>query len=405
VEAAPNRTNPFRQEALRAQYDAPALQHLPTVQTSRWAALAFIASVFGVVGLVAALGRVELTTLAAGSLVVQNGPRPVAAQLTGVVRNLTLRAGDRVDAGQSIAQIEAEELRARVDKATRLVQALRAEQQEADRVSEQLQRSSVSALHRKRRLLEERAVLKEAQIARREPHANRMRLLVREGVNSEVDAMVAAEAASATREELLALRQEGAELGIQLAERDHRFEMEKLHRALEVQQAEVSLAEAEALVVLGELRAPVSGRLESLLVSEGQVTQAGTLVARIIPDGEIPKVVVFAPADDAAFLRTGTMGSLEFPSLPVSEFGKARAVVTRVGTDLALPAEVLDVLGTQPEPSGALVRVELTPKADATWAHMSPHLGSGARVLCRLETRKRRIAVLLFDFLRKWYPE
>lgn len=395
----------FRQQALRAQYEEPRVEPLPAVETSRWVALLFFLSAVGALVLMAILGRVEVTTTAAGNLVIQNGPRPVLAQASGVVRDLSVKAGERVAEGQVIARIEAEELRARVDKAKRLLEILRAEQKQADEVSARFEAGALNALRSKSQLLGQRAVLKKAQVTRREPHAERMQQMAAEGVKSRVEAMGAEEAAEASREELLAIREEIAEIGIQIGDRRHRLRMDQLNRALNVRQAEVGLAEAEALVVLGELRAPEAGRLESLLATDGQVIQAGALVARIVPDGPVSKAVVFAPADEAAFLRAGINASLEFPSLPVSEFGRARATVIRVGTDLALTAEVMDVLGTRAEQPGGLVRVELTPQNDATWAKMSPSLGSGARVLCRLETRKRRIVTLLFDSLRKWYPE
>jgi multidrug resistance efflux pump len=229
--------------------------------------------------------------------------------------------------------------------------------------------------------------------------------LARQGAASEIEALRAEESASLAEEELLALREQVAEIGVQIADRKHSYGAERVERDFRVREAEVGLAEAKALAVLGSVLAPETGRVESLLVSEGQVVQAGSILARIVPDGTASCAVVFAPAKDASFLRVGLEASLEFPSLPVSEYGKARAKVTRVASDKALPAEVSDVLGADPGASSGLVRLEMNLVNDATWKKMAPRLHSGAHVIARLETRKRRIITLLFDFLRTWYPD
>jgi len=116
---------------------------------------------------------------------------------------------------------------------------------------------------------------KPKQLAQREPHAARMEQAEVEGVTSKVDAMGAQEAARAVREDLLVLKQQIADITIRIADRQHSSGSERLGRELELRQAEVGLAEAEAVAALGELRAPEAGNVESLLVAEEQVAQAG----------------------------------------------------------------------------------------------------------------------------------
>jgi multidrug resistance efflux pump len=232
-----------------------------------------------------------------------------------------------------------------------------------------------------------------------------VRELAKQGAASQFEALTAEDAASVAREELLLLRQQAAEIGVEIADRKHAYGSDRLEREFQVREAEVGLTEAETLAVLGQVRAPEAGRVESLLVSEGEVVQAGTTVARIIPSGRASSAVVFAPSSDAAFLREGLRASLEFPSLPVSEYGKAQAKVARVGNDLALPAEIRSVPGADLSATEGLIRVELTVVEDAAWTRMQPLLNSGAPVVARIETRKRRIITLVFDFLRAWYPD
>jgi multidrug resistance efflux pump len=403
--AKPGAAVPFREQALRARYEEPAPVVLPAVGRSRWLALGFITSAVAISLGIACFARIEVTSTAVGALRVQSGPRPIAAQVSGVVKQLVVKAGDGVLEGQVIARIESKEISARVEKAAHLVELLRNELSRADEVSSQLERQSLAGLESKRGLLFRRAALKKRQLAERETYAKGMQQAAAEGASSRIDALGAAEAAMAVREDLLLLQQQVADISIQINDRRHSSGVERLNRELDLRQAEVGLAEAEAIAALGELRAPESGTVESILLAEGQVAQSGSVAARLIPAGDASKVVVFAPAEDSAYLRAGLAANLEFPSLPVSDFGKARATVTRVGNDLASSAEIMEALGTELAPASRFVRVELTPANDETWKKMAPRLGSGARVIGRLETRKRRIITMVFDFLRKWYPE
>ncbi len=405
TEPEPRRASPFRNNALQARFEETSLSALPVVTTSRWATLLLLSSLALVLLTIAYLGQVEVTSKAVGSLRVAGGPRPITAQASGVITSLSVKAGDQVEADQLLARVEARDLYARVERNSRQVGLLREEGQRAKEAGDSLQQKTIAALEHKRGLLWKRARLKKAQIAARRSHAARMRELVRQGAASEFEALTAEEAASTAEEELLSLQQQAAEIGVEIADRRYAYGAEDIDRAFRIREAEVGLAEAETLAVLGGVKAPESGRVESLMVTEGQVVQAGEILGRVIPEGQASSVVVFAPAKDAAFLEEGQTASVEFISLPVSEYGKATGRVTRVASDLAVPREVNDVLGNGPEASADLVRVEVTVVADETWEKMAPRLSSGARVIARLQTRKRRIITLLFDFLRSWYPE
>ena len=403
--AAGQKVAPFRQQALCARYEEIHADPLPEVTGSRWTALLLLGSLVVLLSAVAYFGHVEVTSKAMGSLRVAAGPTAITVQASGVVANLRVKAGDAVEAEQQIASIEAKELKARVDRTSQQVELLREETRKARSATETLQQKSIQALEHKRNLLWQRAKLKQAQVTARRGHAERVRELARQGAASEFDALTANEAASAADEELLSLRQQVAEIGVQIADRKHAYGTERIEREFQVREAEVGLAEAETMAVLAQVRAPEAGTVESLLVSEGEVVQAGATVARIIPDGKASSAVVFAPATDAAFLRSGLRASLEFPSLPVSEYGKAQATVARVGNDLAVPAEIRSVPGADLSAQEGLVRVELSVVENRAWSMMQPHLHSGAPVVARIETRRRRIITLVFDFLRSWYPD
>lgn len=394
----------FRQNALRARAREVPPASLPQVASGRWVLLGFLATTLSIAVAIGYFGKVEITSIAPGALVVRGGPRPVVAQVSGQVATLTAKAGDSVQAGQQLGLIDATELRARERRDDDALTLMKSDSERLTKSNTQLYEGMTSALFRKRALLAARAKLKQADVEQRRAHATNIERLEHEGAASHADALSARGTARDAEAELLVLRQDIAEIDLQLSDRKKAFQLEQEELRRRVKDAEASRAEAHTLVERAEVRAPVKGFVESLLVTEGQVVQGGALLARIVPEGALNRVVVFAPVKDAAFLHAGLDARVEFASLPVSEFGKAPAKVLRVSSDVASPEELTDVLG--PDTAlGAVVRVELELSPGPALDKVNRRLRSGERVTARLSTRKRRIATLVFDFLRKWYPE
>src|SRR6478735_1972672 len=392
----------FRPSALSARHEPVIVEALPELSRGRWALLGFVTSALLTALVTGFVGRVEVTSIAPGALIVRGGPRPALARASGRVTLLQVRPGEQVAAGQQIARIDATELRAREG---RNEEQLRVVTQNAARITRSrtaLRKSSLQALVRKRALLAQRATLKRSIVAQRKERVASMDLLAREGAASAADALATRETLRAAQEELLFIQQQLAEVDLELGDRTREYEAEQEALARQVQEANAELAEAHSMVELSSVEAPVAGKLESLLVTTGQVVQSGTALARIVPDGMVTSLVVFAPVKDAAFLHNGLDASVEFASLPVSEFGKAKAHVTRVSNDVATAAEVSEILGVPADQ--AVVRVELELVPGPALERVRSHLRSGERAIARLNTRKKRIITLLFDFLRRWYP-
>jgi membrane fusion protein len=390
----------FRAQALAARLEAPAIEGLPKIGETRWAALGLMSALVLVLLTIGYFGRIEVTSKALGGLRVGSGPIPILVQSSGRITSLSVQAGDRVLGNQELARIEAKGLSTVVERSSRQVALMRAETEKADRATARLHDSTLEALRRKSALLQKRFALKSAHVASRRSRAAKLRTLAERKLVLESESVQAGEALAVANEELLMLREQVAAVDIELAERQYAFTSRRDDREFEVRRAEVGLAEAEAMAVLSEVRAPEAGRIESLLVTEGQVVQSGTTVAQLVRDGLASTAVVFAPAKDAGFLRTGLSASLEFPSLPVGEFGRAHARVTRVGSHPAIAAEVPATLSADTNGNGTFVRVEVEIIQDEIWKRMLPRLRSGSEVIARLKTRKRRLLSLLFDFVR-----
>jgi multidrug resistance efflux pump len=389
-------------ESARQEEGEPVFEALPSVNGTRWAVLTLIGALVATVFAAACLCRIEVTTVASGALIVEGGPRPVLALAPGRVLQLKAKAGDRVEAGAQLAAIDVTELRARERHSSETLTAQRQENQRATADNTQLYDATVVALKQKRAVLQQRLALKAAALRERREHTQNMQELAREGAASQNDAFASREALRSSQEELLALQQQIAEVDLELEDRKKSFLQDLESRKRMLDEAESSLYEARSLVDLSDVRAPVTGRVESLLVREGEVVSPDAPIARIVPEGALNTLVVFAPARDAAFLHRDLRADVEFSSLSVSEYGKFRSRVTRVSNDVATPGEMSAVLGASAE--GAVVRVELELVPGPNLDRVRARLRSGERVVARLNTRERPIIALVFDFLRKWYP-
>lgn len=382
----------------------PDAQELPTLSTSAWTLLIIIVSALSALVAVACLAHVEVTANAEGVLRIKNGPRPVLAQVTGTLSELHVHAGDTVSHGQLIARLQATELVAERDKRAAELALRERGQLRASEAARLLHEGATTALKQKRAILEQRIKLKLASISAQESRTGELDELARLGAGTRADALNARSLLAAHREELLSLRQQSAEIALQLSELENVYTTTQLNGELELEQSDAELERAHALTELTVIQAPLGGRVESLLVSAGQVVPSGTVVARIIPEGDEPIAVVFARARDAAFLREGLRASVELQALPVADFGRAQATVVRVASDVASAVEVAELMGAAAAADEALVRVELKFDDTPTWQRMSEHVRSGARLSARLETQQRRLLSLVFDFVRRWFP-
>jgi multidrug resistance efflux pump len=272
-----------------------------------------------------------------------------------------------------------------------------AEAAEADRAT---LRSATRALDQQKSAVLRRQQIAEKQLRRRQAHLENLEELVKQGAASSVEALQVNESVMTGLQAVAELGSQLAQLDLLVADRMREWQARDLERRASLGRANAAVAEARSLLELVDIRSPASGRIESLLATPGNVVQAGEVMAQVIPKDAPRSIVAFLPSREMAFVRIGTDANVEVESLPVGEFGMARARVTRISTDVAKTEEIEAAFGEVLP--GSFVRVELSLQADATHDAMAPHLRSGERVLVRLHRRERRILSLLFEFVRKW---
>ncbi|HEU4579043.1 MAG TPA: HlyD family efflux transporter periplasmic adaptor subunit [Polyangiaceae bacterium] len=391
----------FRKAALDARRgDAPEVDFLAGFKPKGWSVLLLLASLVGLLFLGAALAKVEVNAEAQGMLRAPRGLRPVASVLGGSISEVLVQSGDQVQQGQVVARLEATELRAALVNRERELATTQREVTEADKRDRQIEERASQAMQRRRAALQARVDVNRERLAQRRKQADNYAELVREGGASQDQSLNIREALNAASENVSALSAELAQLDLEIADRARQWQERDTARRSQLARAEASVEEARTILASTEVRAPASGQIESVLATPGNVVEAGGLLGNVVPSGAPRTIVAFVPSRDIAFVTPGASATVEVQSLPISEFGLGKAVVTRVSSDVATPTEVQATLGETLQ--GTVVRVELELTDSETSAQMEPHLRSGDRVTIRLHRRERRVITLLFDFVRRW---
>lgn len=391
----------FRKAALDARRgDAAEVDFLAGFKPKGWSVLLLLASLVGLLFLGAALAKVEVNAEAQGMLRAPRGLRPVASVLGGSISEVLVQSGDQVQQGQVVARLEATELRAALVTRERELATTQREVTEADKRDRQIEERASQAMQRRRVALQGRVDVNRERLAQRRKQADNYAELVREGGASQDQSLNIKEALNAASENVSALSAELAQLDLEIADRARQWQERDTARRSQLARAEASVEEARTVLASTEVRAPASGQIESVLATPGNVVEAGGLLGNIVPSGAPRTIVAFVPSRDIAFVTPGASATVEVQSLPISEFGLGKALVTRVSSDVATPTEVQATLGETLQ--GTVVRVELELTDSETSAQMDPHLRSGDRVTIRLHRRERRVITLLFDFVRRW---
>lgn len=388
----------FHPPLIRLQQTAPH----PQGRRVLWALLALLAFLL----VWAVLGRLDIVAVADGKLVPASYLKIVQPSEAGIVKEILVREGDRVRAGQTLMRMDAliteadlevfisEHARkrlalARID-AELAGQPLRPESNaSAALVREvaaqyQANRDALAAA-----LAEERSRLGKAQQELAAARQQKTRLeavlpyykdqdkayekLVKDGfagalmgsdkrrerIEKEQElatqSHLIASALAGTEQSQKKLRQINADYLRQLhAERDEaQSQVDKLGKELEKQQHRRALM---------ELKAPQDGVIKDLAThTSGTVVQPGTVLASLVPQEGRLKVEVWVSNEDIGFVRPGQPVKLKFAAYPFQKYGMGHGTVEHVSADAQSEEEARDkgsANGQRPLRYKALVALE-----------------------------------------------
>jgi membrane fusion protein len=348
-----------------------------------------------------------------GVLAPRHGVTKVIAQQPGVVQELHIREGSRVEERQALlalvdarASTSMEALSGSVDR--QLEQRRHALELQRRHAVEALRSEQAGLDHRRASLdrelaqLDVEVELHSRRLALAQNAASRWIRLEGEGFISTVAANREREAAfeiesrlEAARRSRMALSRERS--AVEIEARTSRARGEAQVAALDAQAAALDQERVERevqhhLAVLS----PVSGIVSTILVEPGQMVVAGAPLAAILPQGAPLEAHLFAPSRSIGFLRVGQDVLLRYLAYPHQKFGSHAARVTAIARSPLAAAE----LGFVP-PDGTReplyrIKVELAAQSVQAYGREEP-LQPGMQVEADLLLDRRSLVEWVFE--------
>jgi multidrug resistance efflux pump len=346
--------------------------------------------------------QVDQTSTGRGILRVAGGVQALACQTNGVVLELTTRSGDIVPPDAVVAKIDSTATKMALLESDRQIQ--RAEEDVAGFVARQdkEQAQRIALLQQRAGLLSRRVQSQRATVVRLQQRVATFDKLASEGLASGLDRSAAENELATGQRSTLEFEEEISAIQLQIANISADLAQELERRKAEVKKATDRREALTLQLQQTEVRAPRGGRIEALVVKVGDPVTVGMTIARLIPQGAPREIVVFLPEADRAFLQEGSEVQIELDQLPAGEFGGLHSKVVRISADLATPAEVAEVLNDA-KLEGPSYRVELSLDDGDTVRRLDKLLRPGSLVTARFVLRKRRLATLLFEPLRRFF--
>ena len=360
----------FLPAILQLQEEAPS----PLPRAVLWIVLALVAALAGW----ACVGRLDVVAVAEGRLVPRSQLRIVQPAEGGVLRELLVKEGERVGAGQVLARMdvrtaEADAEVARNEIALRRLQLRRIDAELAGerlaalpedppRLYAQVEAQREARAHaHEAGLAEQRTVIARA---RRDMQAamemqakfagalpmlreqeSAFERLGRDGYAGKLMVAQRSRERLEAEQDLRAQehRVESARATIDQGERriaqigaDYRAQLQSERVEAEAQLARLrqDLEKLDHRRRLAELRAPAGGVVKDLATqTPGAVLAPGTVLMTLVPDGEALVAEVWLANQDAGFVAGGQSAKLKLASFPFQRYGMLEARVARVSAD------------------------------------------------------------------------
>lgn len=362
-------TQLFRQEVLNARRNQ-WLGSVSLAQSPR-------AWVFGAVAVVAAAAVIALLvfgeytrrTRVVGQIVPSSGMLSVQAGATGVLSEVSISEGQRIEAGMALARIEVPSSTAGERSVREAVEE--AITQRAQATAESYEAQLAQLRRRKDSLIEQRVTLRE-QLAALESEIVERRRQLQLAEAGEARFAQLHERKFVTlsqwqqqktlvfeqRAVLQRVRREVAELQRQLAilAEEQVSLPDQIDAITAVASRDDAMLGQERLETsrLNEavLTAPVAGLVTALLGQVGQSVQSGQPVLTLLPDGARLEAHLMVPSRAVGFVEPGDQVLLRYHAFPYQKFGQGRGEVVRVSRSALSGGELaslaIDGAGTEP---------------------------------------------------------
>lgn len=335
-------------------------------------------------GFWAALGSLDIVVSAQGRLVPENFVRLSQPSEGGIVKEVLVKDGDPVKAGQVLLKLDA--LNAQADRSALAAEKTRLEQSLA-RIDAELGSKPLPAGMPAAAAVEFAARKAAYDAARTEAQLAALKAAAElQAAHAEMSRLQDLEQFASKQERMnVSLKQQGfiSEAAFDEKQRDARDAQNRMasqtktltalasasqqaqaallrvqteyQKALVVEQAQVlaelskvssELAKAEHREALTELKAPVRGTVNSLAVkTPGQVVQPGAVLLSVVPENESLIAEVWVRNEDAGFVSPDMPVKVKLATFPFQKYGWIDGKVQWIGADSETPEAMRNAAG------------------------------------------------------------
>ena len=323
----------------------------------------------------AIFAKIDEVVLAPGELQPLGAERPVKAPFAGVIKDIVVKEGQKVIAGDTLLKFDADVSRKRKETLETQIKLENKRFEEESRAVKARKRGVVARLNGLSRSLGTESGLYENILPLAEIGAMQQTEVLRqrnkvEQLDSEV------QQSEADLEEVEA----------QL----NKLEQESLR---EISDLERQLVEVQDTITKEKLTAPVSGIVFGMVPSSaGYAASAGETLVKVVPGGEI-EAKIYITNKDVGFMKPGMKAQIRVDAFPYTQFGSITGALKSVGT---LPLE--------PDQQNPMPRFPAYVKIDKEYLEKDGekyNISAGQSVQVNLILRDKRVISLLTDAVQK----
>lgn len=383
---------------------------------------------FCVFGSWAWFGQVQEVSTASGKLIPKGEIYKVQPTAQAEVSRVLIREGEKVKAGQTLAELDHRLQTNEIEGLQESIQANRLELLQTKGLIDQTQleiqtRRAISIAQMQSQVAAIAEVKTDADTYRQlltdlqaemtayQGRLDRLQPLVDEGAIAkdhlfEVEQTLRQRQQTVTQNEgaLQKASASTAQLQAKLAQTEAEGQQSQLEAQQKLQQLNIQVSQLQSKIAAAEnllkaaktklrytfIYAPVSGVVTDLNVHNiGEVTKPGETFAEIMPNGASLVLSAFLPNQEAGFVEEGMTVRMKFNAFPYQRYGTVSGKVLFVAPD----ATVDEKLG-----SGYRIEVALD---QSTIGGQATSLKAGQTATAEIVTRQRRIIDILFEPLKQ----
>ena len=367
------------------------------------------------------LAPLPQTVAVQGKLQSSSGSQSIDAPVPGVIEEVAVVEGQRVNRGDLLLRFDARDAEARLNSAQRNRDrlhnritinrvvlgeepaAILSENQRALLISQcQNNDGSLAAEQAAIRRSKVRVAGLRQSLSTADMVASRYEALQRDGASSELQVVSALAKVAQIRTDLDAEEQDLIRLRSRReadqASREARLRKEIESNLNQIAVLEKEIRQADVLLSRISVKAPITGLVFELNVSRGDVvpkSSGNKPMLQIIPEDDL-QAKVFIPNEAIGFIRTGQRADISLTAFNASDFGYLEAKVKQIGSDALTPEEQQRKLGTDAQGLYFPATLQLTSQTLKV-GRRSIALQPGMSLTADLQIRNRRFISAITD--------